>query len=54
MFTDLKIARKSAFSLSKTLMVATMVIAIGQQFAVITADEHDSGDQVIQEFDPFA
>ena len=53
MFTDLSIARKSALSLSKTLMVATLVIAIGQQFAVITADDHDSTDMVVSEYDPF-
>ncbi|MGC5799244.1 hypothetical protein [Sphingomonas sp. NFX23] len=38
MFNDIWIARKNAMSLAKTLMVATMVIAIGTQYAVITAD----------------
>ena len=54
MFTNLTIARKSAFSLCKTLMVVTMVIAIGNQYAVITAEDHDSSLHVISEYDPFA
>ena len=41
MFTDIKIARLNALGLSKTLMIATMVIGIGNQFAVITADDFD-------------
>ena len=41
MFTDIWTARRSALSLSKNLMVATMVIAIGTQFGVITADDCD-------------
>jgi hypothetical protein len=53
MFTDLRTARRSALSLSKTLMVATAVIAIGVQFAVVTADELDGHDTVINEYDPF-
>jgi hypothetical protein len=54
MFTDIWTARKSAFTLSKTLMAATMVIAIGTQFAVITADDFDGDVTVINEYDPFA
>jgi len=54
MFTDIWTARKSALSLSKTLMTATMVIAIGTQFGVITADDFDSDVVVINEYDPFA
>jgi len=54
MFTDIWTARKSALSLSKTLMAATMVIAIGTQFGVITADDFDSDVVVINEYDPFA
>lgn len=54
MFNDLTTARKSAFSLCKTLMVVTMVIAIGSQYAVITAEDHDNSLTVINEYDPFA
>lgn len=39
MFNDIWIARKSALSLARSLMVATMVIAIGSQYAVITAED---------------
>ena len=53
MFTDIAVARRSAFSLSKTLMIATLVIAIGQRFAVITADDADGDVVIVQEFDPF-
>ncbi len=53
MFTDIKIARLNALGLSKTLMIATMVIAIGNQFAVITADEFDGDVTVINNYDPF-
>lgn len=53
MFTDIWTARRSALSLSKTLMVATAVIAIGQHFSVITADEIDGNVRVINEYDPF-
>ena len=54
MFTDIWTARRSALSLSKTLMVATLVIAIGQQFAVITADEADGEVAIVNLYDPFA
>lgn len=54
MFNDIWIARKNALSLARTLMVATMVIAVGTQYAVITADDHDSSLTVVQEYDPFA
>jgi hypothetical protein len=54
MFNDIWIARKSAMSLARTLMVATMVIAVGTQYAVITADDHDSTVVVVNEYDPFA
>lgn len=53
MFNDLTTARKSAFSLCKTLMVVTMVIAIGTKYAVITAEDHDSSLRVISDYDPF-
>ncbi|MDQ1159545.1 hypothetical protein QE385_003942 [Sphingomonas sp. SORGH_AS 950] len=53
MFNDIWIARKNALNLAQTLMVATMVIAVGPQYAVITADDHDSSLTVIQEYDPF-
>jgi len=53
MFTDIWIARKSALSLARTLMVATMVIAVGSQYAVITADDHDNSLTVVNEYDPF-
>ncbi len=54
MFTDIRTARRSALSLSKSLMVATMVIAIGTQFGVITADDFDGDVSVINEYDPYA
>lgn len=54
MFTDIWIARKSALSLARNLMVVTMVIAIGTQYAVITAEDHDSSVVVVNEYDPFA
>ncbi len=53
MFNDIWIARKSALSLARTLMVATMVIAVGTQYAVITAEDHDSTVTVINDYDPF-
>jgi hypothetical protein len=54
MFTDIWTARRSALSLSKNLMVATMVITIGTQFGVITADDFDGDVSVINEYDPYA
>ncbi len=54
MFTDIWTARRSALSLSENLMVATMVIAIGTQFAVITADDCDGDVSIVNEYDPFA
>ena len=54
MFNDIWIARKSALSLARNLMVATMVIAVGAQYAVITADDLDSSHQIVNEYDPFA
>jgi hypothetical protein len=54
MFNDIWIARKSALSLARTLMVATMVIAVGTQYAVITADDHDNSLTIVNEYDPFA
>ena len=54
MFNDITIARKSALSLAKNLMAITMVIAVGTQYAVITADDYDSSLHVVAEYDPFA
>ena len=54
MFNDIWIARKNALSLARNLMVATMVIAVGGQYAVITADDHESSLVVVNEYDPFA
>ena len=54
MFTDLAIARRHAFSLSKSLMMATFVIAIGQHYGVITAEDIDGSVAIVTEFDPFA
>lgn len=54
MFNDIWIARKSALSLARNLMVVTMVIAVGTQFSVITAEDYDSSLIVVHEFDPFA
>jgi hypothetical protein len=54
MFNDIWIARKSAMSLARTLMVATMVIAVGTQYAVITAEDHDMSLTIVYEYDPFA
>ena len=41
MFNDIWIARKSALSLARNLMAVTMVIAVGTQYAVITAEDLD-------------
>ncbi|MET3762128.1 hypothetical protein [Sphingomonas sp. UYEF23] len=54
MFNDIWIARKSALSLARNLMVITMVIAVGTQYSVITAEDHDSSLVVVNEYDPFA
>lgn len=54
MCNDIWIARRNALSLAKSLKVVTMVIAIGTQYGVITAEDHDSSLTVIHEFDPFA
>lgn len=54
MFTDIITARKYALGLARSLMVATMVIATGAHFSVITAEDHDSGLTVLHEYDPFA
>ncbi|MGY2734616.1 hypothetical protein [Sphingomonas sp. UYP23] len=54
MFNDIWIARKNAMSLAKTLMVATMVIAVGTGYSVITAEDHDSSLVVVNTYDPFA
>ena len=53
MFNDIWTARRNALSLAKTLMVATMVIAVGTQYSVITADDHDGRLTVINDYDPF-
>jgi hypothetical protein len=53
MFNDIWIARKNALNLARALMVVTMVIAIGTQFSVITAEDHDSSLTVIHDYDPF-
>lgn len=54
MFTDLKTARRNALSLSKMLMVTTLVIAVGVHYSVITAEDHEPSLKVIAEYDPFA
>ena len=54
MFNDIWIARKSALSLARNLMSITMVIAVGTQYAVITAEDLDSSDLIVNEYDPFA
>lgn len=54
MFTDIAIARRHAFSLSRSLMMVTFVIAIGQQYGVITAEDADGSVAIVTEFDPFA
>ena len=54
MFTDIWIARKNALNLARTLMVAPMVIAVGTQYAVITAEDHDMSLTIVNEYDPFA
>ena len=54
MFNDIWIARKSALSLARNLMAVTMVIAVGTQYAVITADDLDSSHMIVNEYDPFA
>ncbi len=54
MFTDIATARRHAFSLSRSLMVVTFVIAIGQQYGVITAEDADGSVALVAEFDPFS
>lgn len=54
MFTDIGTARRHAFSLSRSLMVVTFVIAIGQQYGVITAEDTDGSVALVAEYDPFA
>lgn len=53
MFTDIWTARDAALDLARTLMVATIVIAVGSQYAVITADDLDSSLTIVSEYDPF-
>lgn len=53
MFNDIWTARKFALSLARSLMVATMVIAVGTQYSVITAEDHDSSLTIVNEYDPF-
>lgn len=53
MFTDIWIARRNALSLSETLMVVTLVIAVGRQFAVITAEDADGDIAIVQDYDPW-
>ena len=45
---------QNAMGLARTLMVATMVIAVGTQYAVITAENHDISLTIVNEDDPFA
>ena len=47
MFTDIAIARRHAFSLSRSLMVVTFVIAIGQHYGVITAEDADGSVAIV-------
>jgi len=54
MFNDIWIVRKSALSLARSLMVVTMVIAVGTQHRIITAEDHDSSLTVVHEYDRFA
>lgn len=54
MFTDIATARRHAFSLSRSLMVVTFVIAIGQHYGVITAEDADGSVALVAEYDPFA
>ena len=53
MFNDTSIARKSALSLARDLMVATMILVVGTQDAVITAEVHDSSLTIVNEYAPF-
>lgn len=53
MATNLSLAQRYAFSLSRTLMVPVIVFRTEAGFSVVTADEFE-GDaaQVVSEFDP--
>ena len=53
MFTAIEIPRRSALSLSKILMVPTVVIAVGPQYAVLAADELNPEGVIVNQFDPF-
>ena len=55
MFTDIRIARRNALGLSRTLMAATLVITAGTHFSVVTADEFDGDTMtIVNAYDPFA
>ena len=54
MFNDIWISRKNAIGLAITLMVATMVIAVGAGYAVIIAEDHDRSLTTVNEYDPHA
>ncbi len=47
-------ARRHAFSLSRSLMVVTFVITIGQQYGVITAEDGDGSITLVARYDLFA
>jgi hypothetical protein len=49
MFNDIWISRKNAIGLARTLMVATMVVAVGAGYTVIIAEDHDSSLTIVNE-----
>ena len=53
MFNDICIARKNAMGLARNVMVATMVIAVGTGYAVITAEDHHGSLTIVNEYDPY-
>lgn len=43
-----------SLSMARSPFLATMVIAVGTQYAVITAEDHDNSLAVVNEYDPYA
>ncbi|MGF0524464.1 hypothetical protein ACQEDT_23425 [Agrobacterium pusense] len=55
MNTDLSLAQKHAFQLSRTLMVPVILFRSGDEFGVLPSDELDDEDdlQIVHEYEPW-
>lgn len=52
---NITLARKAAWSLSRTLMVPVVLFCIDGEFGVMEAREYDGNeDSIVHEFDPHA